>query len=215
MADKEIKNSEKKSLDSTPLQDKRDKEEVKEKAVTAGSENAMSPKQALARQRGHQRRRPGRRKDRSRRHKGDDEYDSKIVSIRRVTRVYKGGKRMRLSVVVAVGDKKGHVGMGVGKGADVRSAEAKAIAYAKKHLVTIGMKNDTIPHHISHKKGAAKVFLKPAAPGTGIIAGASVRAVVELAGIKNILTKIIGTKNSINNAYATLEALSLLKTSRI
>ena len=147
--------------------------------------------------------------------KNEDGLDSRIISIRRVTRVYKGGKRMRLSVVVVVGDKKGNVGIGVGKGADVKAAEEKARSYAKKHMVFVQKKGDTISHDIQYKKGAAKIFLKPAAPGTGIIAGSSVRAVVEMAGIKDILTKVLGTRNAISNAYATLEALTSLKTTKL
>jgi len=177
--------------------------------------NELSPKKVLEKVKFKQRQRSSRpRRSRSKKKERDSEYDSRIISIRRVTRVYKGGKRMRLSVVSIVGDKKGKVGIGIGKGADVRTAEQKAITYAKKHFVMIERRGDTIPHEISHKKGAAKVFLRPAAPGTGIIAGSSLRAVTELAGIKDILTKVIGTRNSINNAYAAIEALSLVKSSR-
>ncbi len=178
---------------------------------------ATSPKKALEKIKNKKRQFPHtskKRKSRSK-HKKEDGFDSKIISIRRVARVYKGGKRMRLSVVVVIGDKKGRVGIGVGKGADVKSAEQKAISYAKKHLVFVNVKGNTIPHETMHKYGAAKIFMKPAAPGTGIIAGSSVRAVAELAGIKDILTKIIGTKNSITNAYAALEALTNLRSSRL
>jgi small subunit ribosomal protein S5 len=140
----------------------------------------------------------------------DMEFDKKIISIRRVTRVYKGGKRMRLSVVVAVGDKKGRVGIGLGKGADVRSAEEKAVKHAKNNLTKVLIKGNTIPHEVLYKKGAAKILLKPATPGTGIIAGGPVRAVVELAGIKDVLSKTLGTNNKISNAYATLEGLGTL-----
>ena len=142
--------------------------------------------------------------------KPKDDIESKIVSIRRVTRVYKGGKRMRLSVFVVVGNKNGKVGVGIGKGADVKTAEMKAIAQAKRNMLDVNIKGNTIPHEIKHKRGAAKVLLKPASPGTGVIAGSSVRSVLELAGVKDILTKIIGTNNKINNTYATVEALSLL-----
>ncbi|KKQ35918.1 MAG: 30S ribosomal protein S5 [candidate division WS6 bacterium GW2011_GWA2_37_6] len=182
--------------------------------------NASSPTQALEKIRIKKRQRPVEnrrgRHDRSRgRKEKHEELDSRIISIRRVTRVYKGGKRMRLSVVLVAGDKKGRVGMGVGKGADVKAAEGKAMAYAKKHLVMIEKRGDTIPYELFHKKGAAKIFLRPAAPGTGIIAGSAIRAVVELAGIKDILSKVIGSRSSINNAYATLEALSLLRGTRL
>lgn len=141
----------------------------------------------------------------------EDGLDKKIVSIRRVTRVYKGGKRMRLSVLVVAGDRNGRVGAGIGKGADVRTAEEKAYKQAKKNMVTINRKGNTIPHTLNHKKGAAKVFLKPAAPGTGVIAGGAVRAVVELAGIKDILSKVLGTSNKNSNVYATIEALQTLR----
>ncbi|MBN1331302.1 30S ribosomal protein S5 [Candidatus Dojkabacteria bacterium] len=199
-----------------------DAEEKKTKANTPAqakkvvSTNAASPKKTLERIKVKRTQpRSGRRSRDKRKAGNDDGYDSRIVSIRRVTRVYKGGKRMRLSTVVVVGDKKGNVGIGVGKGADVKAAEEKAVSYAKKHLVHIEKKGDTIAHDIQYKKGAAKVFLKPAAPGTGIIAGSSVRAVIEMAGIKDILTKVLGSRNSINNAYVTLEALASIKTTRI
>lgn len=139
------------------------------------------------------------------------EFDKKIVSIRRVTRVNKGGKRMRLSVCLVVGDRKGRVGIGIGKGADVRSAEEKAFTFAVKHLITIPLNKNTIPHEIVYKRGAAKIFMKPAAPGTGVVAGSALRSVLEVVGVKDILTKVIGTGNPINNAYATIEALQEMK----
>ncbi|MBN1915964.1 30S ribosomal protein S5 [Candidatus Dojkabacteria bacterium] len=148
------------------------------------------------------------------RDKDRDELDTRIINIRRVTRVYKGGKRMRLSAFVVVGDRKGSIGLGVGKGSDVRSAEAKAINYARKHMVKISLKGNTLPHQIIGKSGAAEVFMKPAAPGTGVIAGSAARAVVEVAGVKDILTKVLGSDNSINNAYATLDGLTKLRLTR-
>ncbi|MFQ5492836.1 MAG: 30S ribosomal protein S5 [Candidatus Dojkabacteria bacterium] len=151
----------------------------------------------------------GQRRDRNR--NNEDGLDKKIVSIRRVSRTYSGGKRMRLSVLVVVGDKKGKVGVGLGKGTDVRSAEQKAYNTAKKNMKDINLKGTTIPHRIDYKHGAARIFMKPAAPGTGVIAGGSMRAVLELVGVKDILTKSIGTPNAISNVYATVEALSLLK----
>lgn len=147
-----------------------------------------------------------------RRNNNRDEFDKKIVSIRRVTRVYEGGKRMRLSVCLVIGDKKGRLGIGMGKGADVRAAEEKAYNYAKKHMMTVPLNENTIPHQVNHKKGAAKIIMRPAAPGTGIVAGSSVRAVLEVAGVKDVLTKILGTNNQINNAYAAVEALTTMKT---
>jgi small subunit ribosomal protein S5 len=117
---------------------------------------------------------------------------------------------MRLSVLVVAGDKNGRVGAGIGKGADVRTAEEKAFKQAKKNMVKINRKKNTIPHTVSYKKGAAKIILRPASPGTGIIAGGAIRAVVELAGIKDILSKILGTSNKNSNVYATIEALKTL-----
>ena len=139
------------------------------------------------------------------------EFDKKIISIRRVSKTYSGGKRMRLSVFLVVGDRKGKVGLGLGKGADVVSAEEKAMSHAKKHMVMIKLKGNTIAHELLYKRGAAKIFMKPAAPGTGVIASGSLRAVFEAAGIKDILSKVIGSSNSITNAYAAFEALQNLK----
>jgi len=150
----------------------------------------------------------GRKKDRG---GAQSEFDKKIISIRRVTRVYSGGKRMRLSVCLVVGDRKGKVGLAMGKGADVMAAEAKAFNRAKRNMVKIELKGKTIAHEIFYKKGAAKIVLRPAAPGTGVIAGAALRAVLEAAGIEDILTKVIGSSNLINNAYACLEALQSIK----
>jgi small subunit ribosomal protein S5 len=117
---------------------------------------------------------------------------------------------MRLSVFVVVGDYKGNVGVGLGKGADVGSAQKKAVSRAKKNLIHVEMKGNTIPHEIEYKLGATKLILKPAAPGTGLKAGSSVKAVVELAGIKDVLSKLLGSTNSINATYATMAALSSL-----
>lgn len=140
------------------------------------------------------------------------EYIEKVVQVNRVSKKTKGGDKRSLSVIVVAGDKKGHVGVGLGKAADVQSAVRKATAYAKKHLITVPLKdNRTIPHAINIKLGAAKLFLKPAPAGTGIIAGGAVRVVVEAAGISDVVSKILGTSNQASNVYATLEALSRLK----
>lgn len=149
-----------------------------------------------------------------RRKKDNDPYDSEIISIRRVTNVKKGGKNMGLSVLVVVGDKKGKVGIGSGKAADVRSAQEKAVRRAKKSLVQVQLKGNTIPHEVKMKDGAALLMMKPAPVGTGVIAGTTVRAIVELAGIQDIVTKIIGTSNHISNAHCTLRALKSLRTNR-
>jgi small subunit ribosomal protein S5 len=153
----------------------------------------------------------GKRDRKGKRNVSEDGIERKIVSIRRVTRVYKGGKRMRLSVLVVAGDRNGKVGAGIGKGPDVRTAEEKAYQQAKNNMVKINIKGNTIAHTLNHKKGAAKVFLKPAVPGTGVIAGGAMRAVVELAGIKDVLTKVLGTDNKNSNVYATIEALQTLR----
>lgn len=139
------------------------------------------------------------------------EYLEKVVQVNRVSKKTQGGDKRSLSVIVVVGDRNGRVGVGLGKAADVQSAVKKATTYAKKHLITVPRVDDrTIPHEINIKLGAAKVMLKPAKAGTGIIAGGAVRVVVEAAGISDIVSKILGTKNQASNVYATLEALSRL-----
>ena len=169
-----------------------------------------APKTPLYKERfSGKRRLPGRTFGRNRERK--DELEKKIITIRRVAHTYAGGKRLRLSVCVVVGDRKGSVGIGSAKGTDVMTAEEKAVRHAKKNMTRIYIKGTTIPHEIFFKKGAAKIFLKPAAPGTGVIAGAAVRAVCEVAGIKDILTKVLGSDNAINNATTTLLALKNLK----
>jgi small subunit ribosomal protein S5 len=140
-----------------------------------------------------------------------NEFEKKIISIRRVSKTYSGGKRMRLSVFLVIGDRKGKVGMGLGKGSDVVTAEEKAINQAKRNMVLIKLKGNTIPHELLFKKGAARIFMKPAAPGTGVIASGALRAVFEAAGIKDILSKVLGCSNKITNAYAAFEALQNLK----
>ena len=147
--------------------------------------------------------------------KDDTEFETKLIDVRRVTRMYKGGRRLKLSVFVVVGDRKGRIGLGKGKGSDVRSAQEKAVTRAKKNLIRVNLQGNTIPHDITQKFKAAKVFLKPASPGTGVIAGSSVRTIAELAGVKDLLSKIMGASSKINNAYATIEALKSLKSSRI
>lgn len=138
------------------------------------------------------------------------EFEEKVVQTNRVSKKTKGGNRIGFSTLVVVGDKKGKVGVGLGKSRDVATAIRKAINYAKKHLISVPMVNGTIPHDIYIKRGAAKVLLKPAPEGSGVIAGGAVRAVVEAAGIRNISSKVLGTKNQASNVYATLEALKSL-----
>jgi len=139
------------------------------------------------------------------------EYEEKVVQVNRVSKKTKGGNKIGFSIVVVVGDKKGKVGVGLGKAPDVSSAIRKGVGFAKKHLITVPMKKSTIPHEIYIKKGAAKILLKPAPPGTGVIAGGAVRAVVEAAGIRDIVSKVLGTNNQASNVYATLAALKQLR----
>jgi small subunit ribosomal protein S5 len=138
------------------------------------------------------------------------EFDEKVVQVKRVSKKTKGGNKIGFSVIVVVGDKKGRVGLGLGKARDVASSIRKGVTQAKKNLITVPLVRGTIPHDILVKRGAAKVLLKPAAEGTGVIAGGAVRVVVEAAGIRNISSKILGTRNPASNIYATLEALSKL-----
>ena len=139
------------------------------------------------------------------------EFDERVIQVNRVSKKTTGGNRMSFSVLVVVGDKKGRVGVGLGKARDVASSIRKASSYAKKHLITVPIVNGTVPYDVLVKRGAAKVLLKPAPEGSGVIAGGAVRSVVEAAGIRNISSKVLGTKNQASNVYATLEALSTFK----
>jgi small subunit ribosomal protein S5 len=139
------------------------------------------------------------------------DFDQTLVDVARVARVVKGRKRFRFRGTIVIGDHKGKVGMGVAKGPDVTTAIAKAVAQAKKNFVHVPLVNETIPHEIEYKYSSATVLLKPARPGTGIIAGGGVRAVAELAGIKNLLSKMLGSANKINNIRAALSGLASLR----
>lgn len=140
-----------------------------------------------------------------------EDFEQRIVDIARVTRVMAGGKRMRFRACVAIGNKKGRVAIGLAKGADVSIAVQKAVNKAKKKFINVVIVNETIPYAVYHKKGAAKILLKPARKGRGVIAGGVARIVLELAGIKNITSKILGTNNKVNNVKCVIEALQKLK----
>jgi small subunit ribosomal protein S5 len=142
-------------------------------------------------------------------------YDKKALPVRRVAKVVKGGRRLRFSTVVVVGDRKGTVGVALGRGPDVKSSIDQGERLAIKSMKKIELIGDTIPHEIEHKYGAAKVLLRPARPGTGIIAGSSVRTVLDLAGIDNVYGKILGSNEPNANAYCTFEALQMLKKGRV
>jgi len=140
------------------------------------------------------------------------EFEERVVSINHVAKVVKGGRRYRFSALVVVGDKKGRIGFGTGKAAEVPDAIKKATESAKKNIVSVAMLGTTIPHEINGVYGSGKVFLKPAKEGTGVIAGGAVRAVLELAGYSDIFSKCIGSRTPINMVRATVDGLSQLRT---
>jgi len=138
------------------------------------------------------------------------EFDEVVISIDRVARVVKGGRRFRFQALVVVGDHKNRVGIGLAKGGDVQTAVLKSTQIAKKHLINVPISNDTIPHDIEVKFSGARILLKPASPGSGIIAGGAIRQIIGVTGIKNLSSKSLGSANKINISYATIKALSNL-----
>jgi small subunit ribosomal protein S5 len=180
-------------------------------ADQSGATPERRPRRGRSGERGGRSRRP-RRGDRGR-ERTRPEFDQKIVSIRRVTRVMAGGRRFSFSVSMVIGDKKGRVGVGVGKAGDTQLAIEKAIRNAKKHMITVPMNKDHgIPHDVHTKYASSEVMIMPA-PGRGLVAGSSVRTVLELAGVRDVTAKIFSrSKNKLNNARAAVEALKQLKT---
>ena len=154
----------------------------------------------------------GPRRDRRDRNEEPPEFEEKLVAVNRVTKTVKGGRNMRFSALIVIGDKKGRVGIGMGKAVEIPEAIRKASEAAKKNLVTISTKDTSIPHETVGRFGTAKVVLLPAPEGTGVIAGGPARAVLELCGVKDIRTKSYGTNNPINTVKATLEGLKALHT---
>lgn len=145
--------------------------------------------------------------------KPDITWQEKIVQVRRVTKVVKGGKKLSFRVILVIGNEQGNVGVGLGKAGNVIGAVRKGVTDAKKHLINVPLtKTHSIPHPIQGTAGAAKIIMRPSAPGSGVIAGGSVRTVLELVGIRNILAKQLGSNNPLNNARAAINALKNLKT---
>lgn len=141
----------------------------------------------------------------------EKQFDERVINVDRVARVVKGGRRFRFRALVVVGDRKGKVGIGIGKGADVTTAVSKAVDVAKKNFLSVTIENNTIPHDVEAKVGGSKILIMPASQGTGLIAGGTIRTVLEVAGISNVLSKSFGSSNKINTSYATIEALRKLQ----
>ena len=185
---------------------------------SAGSSNVPAAADGQQEQQQQQQQRKGGRGERRgrRERRGQDrdsEWQERVVQIRRVSKTVKGGKKMSFRAIVVVGNEKGQVGVGVGKAGDVIGAVRKGVADGKKHLVRVPLtRNSSIPTLSNGRDGAASVLIRPAAPGTGVIAGGSIRTVLELAGIKNVLAKRLGSKTPLNNARAAMVALSELRT---
>lgn len=141
----------------------------------------------------------------------EKQFDERVVHIDRVARVVKGGRRFRFRALVVVGDRKNRVGIGISKGADVTAAVTKATEVAKKHLITVTLHKETLPHEAEAKVSGARILIKPASAGTGLIAGGVVRTILEVAGVRNALSKSLGSTNKANTAYATIAALQSIE----
>ena len=191
-------------------------EEKQDTITTEQSSNTPTTNESTEKKQSFHQRRDGgkghRRSRKKRDEKPKDEFDSIIVDLARVTRVMAGGKRMSFRACVVVGDKKGRIGMGIKKGADVQLAVQKATDQAKKRLATISLVEGTIPHTVNQKYKGASIMLKPAKAGTGVIAGGAARTVLELAGVKNVVAKMKGSTNKVNNVHSVIEALRTLRT---
>lgn len=148
------------------------------------------------------------RRERKDRNDQGSEFEERVVEISRVSRVVKGGRRIRFRVLIVIGDKKGKIGYGIAKGNEIAVAVKKAVSFARKKMINVPVINDTIPYEVTQTLGSARVFLKPAAQGTSVVAGGVVRVIAELAGIKNLLSKTIGTSNKVNNVKTVFLALS-------
>ncbi len=144
--------------------------------------------------------------------KQQSEWEEKIIQVRRVTKVVKGGKKLSFRAVVAIGNGKGQVGVGIGKAAEVLNAIQKGVGDARKHLIKVPLVGTTIPHELTGKQGSSRILLKPAAKGTGVIAGGAARAILELAGVGDVLSKSLGSRAPLNVARATINGLSNLRT---
>src|ERR1700738_1322363 len=148
------------------------------------------------------------------RDRGGSDLNERVVSRNRLAKVVKGGRKFRFSALIVVGDQNGRVGAGMGKAREVPEAIRKGVEVAKRNMIQVPMVGTTIPHEVRFKWGAAKILMKPAAPGTGVISGGAMRAVIEASGIKDILTKSLGTNNPINTVRATIAALQQLRTAQ-